>query len=323
MRDELLDISRGSLIFLVVLGHGIQYTLYSNTDFWEDPIFKLIYMFHMPVFVYISGYLAPFDSKFSLRVLFNRLSRLLLPLLCWMLLYIGLKSFFITHDLPSFYMFISIISSSLWYLWVLGAVTIIFFIVQIGTRIAGIIIFIFSWLVIWSLHGVWFFSEILYLLPFFVLGAASARLKLHLKIATTSKLFWFPVIAICAALYENYDSTIYIYTSKHIPFDFYSYAYRMLSGVFIGTLFVGLCFWLHTNQSKLGKMLGGLGKHTLSIYVLSSFIQPKMLGLINYNPLVNTIFILILSLVLTLLFNYISGFLRQFVVTRRLLLGER
>ena len=62
-RDIYWDIIKGVAIFLVVLGHSLQYfyidSAYSNTDF----LFSFIYSFHMPLFMVVSGYFA--YSSFS------------------------------------------------------------------------------------------------------------------------------------------------------------------------------------------------------------------------------------------------------------------
>lgn len=58
MRNTFLDFAKGVLILLVVIGHAIQFVTYHNLDFWGDPFFKAIYMFHMPLFMAIAGYLS-------------------------------------------------------------------------------------------------------------------------------------------------------------------------------------------------------------------------------------------------------------------------
>lgn len=59
-RDISLDIAKGVLILLVVIGHGFQYAFGSNYGqsglFFINPIYRAIYMFHMPLFMFISGY---------------------------------------------------------------------------------------------------------------------------------------------------------------------------------------------------------------------------------------------------------------------------
>ena len=56
MRDKRLDFIKGTAAFLVLWGHMVQYGI-TESSFYEDPMYKLIYAFHRPVFIAISGYL--------------------------------------------------------------------------------------------------------------------------------------------------------------------------------------------------------------------------------------------------------------------------
>lgn len=55
-RNNFIDFVKGILICLVVWGHTIQYFLLENGSFYEDIVYKIIYSFHMPLFMVISGY---------------------------------------------------------------------------------------------------------------------------------------------------------------------------------------------------------------------------------------------------------------------------
>lgn len=63
-----INIVKGLAIFLMIWGHCIQCCIPMNMDFFENPVFKTIYSFHMPLFMLISGYLFYFSfSKRDLR----------------------------------------------------------------------------------------------------------------------------------------------------------------------------------------------------------------------------------------------------------------
>ncbi|HIY56982.1 MAG TPA: acyltransferase family protein [Candidatus Tetragenococcus pullicola] len=53
-RDPAFDTMRAILIFLVVFGHSLEYFRLENTP--ATFLYIFIYLFHMPVFVFISGY---------------------------------------------------------------------------------------------------------------------------------------------------------------------------------------------------------------------------------------------------------------------------
>ena len=52
------DIVKGAAIFLMIWGHCIQYCALKDISYMDDVMFKIIYSFHMPLFMLISGYFA-------------------------------------------------------------------------------------------------------------------------------------------------------------------------------------------------------------------------------------------------------------------------
>ncbi|MBE6153698.1 MAG: DUF418 domain-containing protein [Firmicutes bacterium] len=66
-RDYLIDNIKGIMIFLVVLAHLFEFNITPKISF----LLIIIYSFHMPVFVYYSGYLARYNaSKIIKGILF-------------------------------------------------------------------------------------------------------------------------------------------------------------------------------------------------------------------------------------------------------------
>ena len=51
-----LDSLKGWLILLVVLGHAIQYSMVGSCE--DNHLWNIIYSFHMPAFMAVSGYVA-------------------------------------------------------------------------------------------------------------------------------------------------------------------------------------------------------------------------------------------------------------------------
>lgn len=66
-RDFLFDNAKGILAFLVVFAHITQHANFLSDDF-VDYINRGIYMFHMPVFIFISGY---FSKKHKIKSIMN------------------------------------------------------------------------------------------------------------------------------------------------------------------------------------------------------------------------------------------------------------
>lgn len=76
-RDLTFDVLKGFLIITVILGHAISNL---SGDPWHDKIFNFIYLFHMPLFIFISGYFSTSIGKYSLRdFLKRRTKRIMVP----------------------------------------------------------------------------------------------------------------------------------------------------------------------------------------------------------------------------------------------------
>lgn len=54
VRIAWIDNVKGIAILLVVLGHVIQF-MYCPSNFDQNPVFRVIYSFHMPLFFILSG----------------------------------------------------------------------------------------------------------------------------------------------------------------------------------------------------------------------------------------------------------------------------
>lgn len=86
-RNTYIDLAKGVAIFLVVLGHCIQYgysiDYYESRAFFENIVFKIIYSFHMPLFALISGYLFYFSLKKRnfFETIYNRFMTLGIPII--------------------------------------------------------------------------------------------------------------------------------------------------------------------------------------------------------------------------------------------------
>lgn len=81
-RSEYFDSIRGIATVLVVVGHAIQVSLPSTFD--DNVIFKLIYSFHMPLFMFISGMVTFKEERdITLKWLYKRFKVLIIPFLIW------------------------------------------------------------------------------------------------------------------------------------------------------------------------------------------------------------------------------------------------
>lgn len=135
VKQRLIHVDRlkGFAIFLVVLGHVIQF---NSSNFTSNPLFSVIYSFHMPLFFFISGYLAEKTTKsvdfYSYgRFVGKKALVLLMPLFTWALV----TSYLFTGDRDtskiSGILLRQITSPGLWFLHTLFLIFVVYGLVRI------------------------------------------------------------------------------------------------------------------------------------------------------------------------------------------------
>lgn len=82
-RVKYIDVARGIAALLVVVGHSIQV---SDSSFDYNIIFRLIYSFHMPLFMFLSGYVSFKSEGIDGVWLVNKAKRLVIPFVLWTIL---------------------------------------------------------------------------------------------------------------------------------------------------------------------------------------------------------------------------------------------
>lgn len=91
-RNMYLDIVKGVIIVLVVMGHSIQYgngyVYLDGENFYDNSVFKFIYSFHMPIFMLVSGYLFnnSIEKYAPLHLFMKKMRMLIIPILLFGLL---------------------------------------------------------------------------------------------------------------------------------------------------------------------------------------------------------------------------------------------
>lgn len=124
-RDPLIDIIKGVAILLVLVGHVIQFASgveYQKTGaFYDNVLFKVIYSFHMPLFMVVSGFLFHHSviSKSPWTIIWNKVRTLIIPiftfaLIVWLIRFNSQYSF--VDQIRSY---LSMTRYTLWFLWAL------------------------------------------------------------------------------------------------------------------------------------------------------------------------------------------------------------
>jgi fucose 4-O-acetylase-like acetyltransferase len=130
-RLHYIDQLKGIAILLVVMGHFIQYNTQEGTS---NALFALIYSFHMPLFIFISGYVAQKTIRPAIFLNFiaflrKKVTSLLLPFFAWPLL---VMPFFLTQRPPAYHPLETVLlllkdpGRGLWFLWYLFFLTVLY-----------------------------------------------------------------------------------------------------------------------------------------------------------------------------------------------------
>lgn len=120
-RDKNLDLYKGVLIILVILGHAIQFGFgpqYRFSElFYDDFMFRAIYTFHMPLFMTISGFLFYYsNSKSYQSVILSKIKYIGIPFLSYFVIIYGLIFYFANADSFYFIDFINKMRINMWFL---------------------------------------------------------------------------------------------------------------------------------------------------------------------------------------------------------------
>lgn len=341
-RLEWIDALKCFLITIVIWGHLIQY--YSGkVHFWENPIWEIIYSFHMPLFIFISGYLFKNKSNLSNSIRIKTIQLLLPGLTCATILYIKdvdlnqIKLIDIKHIFESSCL-------NLWYLKVL-------FICLMGGYIffRSKLICIVSFIIFWLFIRLGFYDYIninllnllcsaigggnglFFLLPFFVLGYCFRYYNLYRifckKVFIISSLsIWYILM-----LYFEGPDTIYFASAKWFSSGILLYKeitqtiYRDLVALF-AIIFLSVIFRRYYSSTHIyqliDKTVRDIGRNTLGIYILQYLIiEMNLINFSLYTFCPNNYSCAVISVLIVLLFNQFVKIIQMNKYISTLLIG--
>lgn len=304
MRDKRIDNIRSILIFLVVLGHFFEPSQSTSLMYAAE----FIYSFHMPVFVFISGYLAKFNPKRIVRTYLY--SYLLLQTV-----YIFFNKFFLekTDTALDF----SNPHHSLWYLLAMAMYCLIIPLIETDRRSKKMIIFAISLFISlfagtdWGIDETFTLGRFFGFLPFFVLGyymreeSFGERIK---KWSLSLKILFAVFLGIVIAFAE-----FFIVKTPHITIldMYFSHPYYQTGGgafarlilLAVGFLWIGFLFMIIPKKSL--PIISKIGANTFPVYIFHGLAVKVLLkyGLINLEAAAYMALTVVLSATLVLLFG--------------------
>ena len=304
LRDNRFDVLKGILIFLVVLGHLLGE--YKNNSLILI-VWRCIYLFHMPAFIFISGYFYKENSKKSFE-------QCLMPLFVFQILY-ELFHIFYYKQISSY----TISLTPYWTLWYLLS---LFFWRQLYASVKKCKLILFFSLIISILSGI--SNEIGYSLsvsrtivffPFFVLGV---KVKEYSLVKQTYN-FMEKFLAFCACIFILF---IFILKCNFVPDKLlngsYSYSsmeihairgggYRCLVFLFSSLLIYSLIIHMPAKKNIISTSFAYLGRNSLIIFLLHGFLVriielfPFMKEMLQFNGFIILFIMLIFTILICLI----------------------
>ena len=341
-RDFKLDLAKGFLIVLVVLGHCVQYSFgpewLISEKFFKDVIFKTIYSFHMPLFMLISGYLFYNSNQKEFRhLIISKLKAIGIPILsyiflCNMILY----TFFLRHG--NVIGIIEHYCKSVFFgmtLWFLLSLLLMILTVAILTRIfkkkyllhiAMFTIFIASLLapdsIIPSVHK--------FMFPFFCIGYITKQNDIPLYSSSQHKflLGTLSLLSIFAICWFNKDT--YIYTSGICIVGNYAEQFQIDCKRIVIALIVSYTFMQYINilarhRNVLTKKVSKLGQMSLFIYGMNTVFNiyySKLTSILSINFHFNYLIPITITLCFLLICCWLYKLLEKTKFTCIALLGK-
>lgn len=313
-RDMYWDLVKALLIFLVIFGHSIQYIVYHNANhisFWNDPLFKGIYIFHMPLFMLISGYFAAISySRRRLSVIPRYLKRLALPCIGYGV-YQLLKMMWFGGAISPTRIYFSFIE--LWFLVVVFECVVCYivyeylsknFICKIILIIIPIVISIivsrfFPFSLFWP-HSYYF----TFLWPFFMTGCCIYKCNLMQYI--TDWKYGMLAMFLYLICFFVFKESWYVYRT---PMNFSLEriginAFRYFSGL-MGSFSVLFILKFFSNDIRLS-IIQKIGQATLAIYILQSLVICQLAPYITECGYIKAFFISLLILIALFYFYRIT-----------------
>lgn len=293
-RIDYYDNVKGFLIFTVVLGHAFEY--YLKTSETMTLLYNIIYSFHMPLFIFVSGYFSKDINKSRDKVL----EKLLIPYLLFDIAFAALEYFATGNNrmnilTPAFAFWYLL--ALIWYRIFIRDLTKIRFIVPIS--------FVFSIIVGYfaSVTSYLALNRTIAFLPFFLLGFYFSEDKL-LSLKRIKSLY-SALLGIVGCI------VIFIITNSQIILDFQMIALnthgiidvlyrviRLLLAILFGVVILNL---IPTRKTILTK----IGKNSMIIFLGHGFINGvvRVINPFTNNSTINFIFLIVFSVAITLLLS--------------------
>ncbi len=292
-RSRYLDVVKGITIMLVVLGHCVQCCPGTGWEvegkFFTNPLFKVIYSFHMPAFMAVNGYLLYFQvRKYEIAELIKRkLITMCIPLLVWTQIAVA-KSLIEGFRVESIRELIGFEYESILGIWYLVAILGCTFFMVICEKMPSVPL---KTVYLAVLIAAFFVTPdsadlkyVKFLFPMMLAGYMFNKYEFGKRIAGNKRIL--PVAAVISAsvwgvCFAFFESKTYIYNTgftllgkSNKLMQIHNDVLRCMIGLSGTVLFLILVYFLFKISEKLRvwKVIAEVGTKSLGIYLLNGYV---------------------------------------------------
>lgn len=278
-REIVFDALKLFAIFLVLWGHAIQYL--SSTAYYDQPVYRYIYSFHMPLFMAIAGYFSNSARNISLaQVARKRFMALVYPALTFGAVFLLSGTF--KEGLSAG---IGKWLNAFWFLKSAFCCAVIFFACRacLKKSLAVVIVSL-------ALSQCIFVYRVNLMYPCFLFGvflnANIALLRRYaLAISTVSGLCYAGLLCFWGAHVWHSPYVSMSFGIQPLP-EFWLYtSYRIVTGLAGSLFFISLFLYVFSRINLSDRLLKvcTCGQETLGIYIMQTFLletlMPRLLNL--------------------------------------------
>lgn len=324
-RNGFLDVLKGFSILLVVAGHAIQ----TVPNFDDNVFFRVIYSFHMPLFMFLSGVVAACSLKpMNRQFLQNKALALVVPFVAWYLITYFMSGAYQTTAVWAYFGKLAMAPDfGLWFLWILF---LNFCVLALAKKLQpkiGTASFVLVWLGVNLLPAVgWLGLPLLkWHLTFFVAGYVLWSYREKLQAYYKPALVVSTIVFLVGIYFwrrtgdPSFAGKAQAILGRFGLSDFYptiSLAYKYIMP-FAGIGLVVGVLSLVVNNRYAYAALAWFGVYTLDIYVSHQYFFQYAVG----QGLAHMVSGAVIALSLSLLLSFLV--LRRSAVLSRVLLGGR
>ena len=299
-----IDVVKGILIILMVFGHCIQFGsgtyMIEEYLFFENPVFRFIYSFHMPCLMLLSGFFyGTTINKPNLWI--NRIRTILIPILVWSCIPAGLSirkaiytgGFSVIVIVKA----LRIVITYYWFLWAILFCSVITWAVHRFCRDNAIAYTVIG-IILLFVPKVINIEMWIYMYPYFVVGFLCNMRKVKIGSFEEHKLISTVVLVVLFfCLFTFYDTDAFIYTTgitvrdlRQLGIDLYRFAIGFTGSIMIIWLVYILLQYFERKAEWSVKTLAYCGRVTLTVYFHAPGLKPPAFSrlassknLINYH----------------------------------------